>query len=140
MSKCCPKCGETDVDKFNKNSSRKDGLQSMCRVCTNSLRRANYKQNPDKHKSYTKARKKQNRDLVQQIKRESICNNCGDDRWYVLDFHHNDKEGKEFSIGDLANSSISTKRLLEEIDKCIVLCSNCHRELHYLENIDAGVE
>ena len=57
---------------------------------------------------------------------------CEDPRWYVLDFHHIDNN-KEHNLGDLSCGKYSKKKILEEFSKCIPLCSNCHRELHYLE-------
>ena len=44
---------------------------------------------------------------------------------------------KKDSISILINTA-SKKRVQEELEKCIVLCSNCHRDLHYKENIDSG--
>jgi len=62
----------------------------------------------------------------------SICgyNNC----YWALDFHHNNTTEKEFSIGDYVNKSWSNTII--ELDKCILICSNCHRELHYNEYIN----
>jgi predicted HNH restriction endonuclease len=49
----------------------------------------------------------------------------------VLDFHHIDKETKEFTIGAIKKGS--KEKILKEIDKCVCLCANCHREFHHLE-------
>lgn len=49
--------------------------------------------------------------------------NCVD----ALEFHHLDPNEKEISI---ANSNKSFERLKPELDKCILLCSICHREFH----------
>ena len=49
----------------------------------------------------------------------------------VLDFHNKDREEKEFTIGRLKKGSLSV--IQDEIDKCVVLCANCHREFHFLE-------
>ena len=47
-----------------------------------------------------------------------------------LDFHH--LRDKEFNIAnEIKNLSIDN--LKKEIDKCIVLCANCHRKLHYYD-------
>lgn len=62
------------------------------------------------------------------------CNKCKDTRGYVLDFHHKDPSTKSFSISSNPNVSISNKKFIEEIEKCVLLCANCHREFHYLEN------
>jgi len=45
----------------------------------------------------------------------------------ALDFHHLDPNEKELKIGN----PHAVERLLKEIEKCIVLCANCHREIHH---------
>jgi len=62
--------------------------------------------------------------------RRSGCKVCGDKRYYVLDFHHRDPGQKDLGIAD-AIWNWSPKRLQAEIDKCDVLCANCHRALHW---------
>ena len=61
------------------------------------------------------------------------CERCGYDKCSAaLDFHHLDPKQKRFNI-----SSSMTRRmgeLIAEVDKCILICSNCHRELHYNES------
>ena len=58
---------------------------------------------------------------------------CGEKRSYLLDFHHLDPTKKDSTVARLTSSSSSKQRIQDEIDKCIVLCANCHREFHYLE-------
>ena len=50
----------------------------------------------------------------------------------VYDFHHLDPTKKDFTIGSQAKAFASIK---EELDKCVLLCSNCHRETHYALNL-----
>jgi len=60
----------------------------------------------------------------------SKCESCGYNKSYsVLQFHHKDPKEKDFTIG---GSSYSFERLKKEADKCMLLCSNCHIELHEL--------
>lgn len=66
---------------------------------------------------------------------------CGYDKYYgALDFHHKKPEEKEFSIG--GNYSLAWERLEKELDKCILVCCRCHREIHakIIKYIDDGVE
>jgi predicted HNH restriction endonuclease len=57
------------------------------------------------------------------------CNICGYNKCpAAFDFHHNNGN-KEKSMSILIKNS-SKQQLLKEAKKCIVLCSNCHRELH----------
>jgi hypothetical protein len=60
------------------------------------------------------------------------CEECGYNKCNgALDFHHLDPSQKIFHIGQYGHSR-SWNRVKEELDKCILLCSNCHRELHFL--------
>lgn len=56
------------------------------------------------------------------------CLHCGliDDQ-VVYDFHHLDPKTKEFN---LSKKNIIFEKAKKELDKCILLCSNCHRKLH----------
>lgn len=56
------------------------------------------------------------------------CVRCGEDHPACLDFHHIDPSKKVISIANAVRSSWSKERLLTEIAKCEVLCSNCHRK------------
>ena len=57
------------------------------------------------------------------------CEKCGYDKCIdALEFHHNDPSEKDFTI---SGKSWSFDRLRDEVDKCIMVCSNCHKEIHY---------
>lgn len=63
-----------------------------------------------------------------------VCSRCGYNTCIeALDFHHIDPNNKEFNISHAIRNSHSWERLKIELDKCILLCANCHRELHYTE-------
>lgn len=60
----------------------------------------------------------------------SGCSICGYNKCRTaLDFHHLDPSVKEKSIAAMVHSS-SLSKLQKEIEKCILLCSNCHHEVH----------
>ena len=61
------------------------------------------------------------------------CAKCGDTRGYVLDFHHVDPTQKENTIARMTSNNYRLDKVYDEIKKCVCLCSNCHREFHYLE-------
>jgi hypothetical protein len=58
-----------------------------------------------------------------------ICNynNCS----AALELHHIDPNEKELSLSSIMTSCKSWNFIYSEIEKCILLCSNCHREVHY---------
>ena len=58
------------------------------------------------------------------------CTQCGYDRCLdALEFHHIDPLEKEFHLGERRGISIDLLR--KELDKCILVCRNCHTEIHY---------
>lgn len=58
----------------------------------------------------------------------SKCSICGYQKCMAaLDIHHTNPEIKEFTI---SARLVSWDRLTRELDKCVVLCANCHRETH----------
>lgn len=103
----------------------------------------------EKHKHYSKEwylrnRKKQLRkgterkDRVRRLwneyKAKQKCSHCGLQHPAVIDFHHVIKEGKK-SVNDLIKRNYSLKAAIREAEeKCIPLCSNCHRILHWKEH------
>lgn len=57
------------------------------------------------------------------------CCICGYDKCNTaLEFHHLNPDEKEFTLS--ANANIGTERAINEIKKCILVCANCHREIH----------
>lgn len=57
------------------------------------------------------------------------CVRCGYDQHIAaLEFHHPDPSIKELTVGKLLNTQ--WERIKEELDKCELLCSNCHRIEH----------
>lgn len=66
------------------------------------------------------------------------CEICGYNKCNeALDFHHLDSTKKEFSLSD-RNLSLDWPQIKNEIDKCILICANCHREIHAQENNKEG--
>lgn len=74
--------------------------------------------------------KETNRSLVQQIKESKPCSVCGETRFYCLDFHHRNSDTKKDTVCNLIRHGYSTEIILEEIQKCDIICSNCHRKEH----------
>ena len=72
-------------------------------------------------------------EFVANIKSQLKCQKCGESKEYVLDFHHLNPDEKETTIARMTSNKYRIDKVLDEIRKCIVLCSNCHREFHYLE-------
>ena len=88
--------------------------------------------NVDRNTERTLERRSELRAWVHEFKRTSGgCRRCDETDPACLDFHHVDEDGKEMSISRLVTHGYSRQRLLDEIEKCEILCANCHRKLHY---------
>jgi predicted transcriptional regulator len=57
------------------------------------------------------------------------CIKCGETSPLKLAFHHTNPSEKNFEIGS-SSRSLSFDILKKELDKCVLLCENCHREIH----------
>lgn len=58
------------------------------------------------------------------------CVRCGYNKCYdALEFHHTDPTQKEFHLGE--KRGLAFDKLVAELDKCIMVCRNCHAEIHH---------
>lgn len=68
------------------------------------------------------------------IYKGSECVSCGlkypEEPYVIFDFHHKNPELKDYEWSKLKLQSF--ERIKKELDKCDLLCSNCHRKTHYL--------
>lgn len=133
--KKCNKCGVVKPkDHFHKQSRQKDGLSSWCKDCCREYKQQNKEKSREydrmyynEHRELKKQERKDKRNKIHELK--TPCVKCGEDRPYVIDFHHINPVDKEFEISQLPN--VSNSRLLKELDKCVCLCRNCHAEFHW---------
>jgi hypothetical protein len=106
---------------------------SYCKECGKILTRNHYRNNKRQYldrnvRSYLKRR-----ELVRQIKSRP-CADCGIQYpFYVMDFDHREGETKEYELNRI--DRMTTRALMREIEKCDVVCSNCHRERTYKRRI-----
>ena len=131
----CPGCNK-EFTPFRQN-------QQYCdRKCA---RKAKEKRSPKIKKSRAaraqranRSRRIRNADIVIAVKLKSVCP-CGrcDSDPDVLLFHHRNPETKCFSIAWAVKSGVSEIRLLEEIAKCDVICSNYHIKIHKAQKTEA---
>lgn len=79
--------------------------------------------------SYVRKSRKFNKERLAEEIGKSKCKRCGyNTSIEALEFHHLDDTTKNFTISSNMNKAYES--LLKEAKKCIVLCANCHRELH----------
>jgi 5-methylcytosine-specific restriction endonuclease McrA len=112
----CPRCStEKPPEEFYRRRG-KDGSSVYCKPCTN---------------EQTIERQRKFKEQCVAYKRGK-CERCGYDKYIgSLEFHHKDPTEKDFSVAHARLTSFS-ERVKRELDKCELLCSNCHREVHAL--------
>lgn len=117
-TKICSKCGiEKPISEYHKNGFNSKGEQKYrgyCKTCANKRETERYWEK---------------REFIDSQRHQ--CAKCGETRSHILDFHHKNPEEKEFTIGRLKKGSKEV--IQKEINKCVCLCANCHRDFHYLE-------
>ena len=89
-----------------------------------------YPKNRKRRLELNYAWRKENRQKFQDYKKTLKCLLCGETETSCLDFHHLDPSHKDAAVGDLYKRNWSFERMKQEISKCVVLCSNCHRKVH----------
>lgn len=135
--KSCTKCNQTkSKDQFRVANKRTGRLSAYCKECQRNVSRAHYAANTESHKKRviinSVQRAKTNREKYKALKGELKCNRCSETHIAVLDFHHEDPSTKDRAISNMIYSW-SFEVVLKEMEKCEVLCSNCHRKHHYEE-------
>jgi hypothetical protein len=62
-----------------------------------------------------------------------VCGMSGEKNPWAIEFHHRDPTEKSDLVSSFVASGYSRKRIEEEIEKCDILCANCHRSKHFQE-------
>lgn len=124
--KFCNDCRETKpLSEFNKKGG---GLQHRCRMCQK-IWYKNYYDSSDKEINRLRKKNLQRKISVREVLnrlKDVPCTDCGL-RYppFVMDFDH--LGDKNFNIGFAASRAIPIKKVMDEIAKCEIVCSNCHR-------------
>jgi hypothetical protein len=90
-----------------------------------------YSKNKESEKAHVKRRKLELKKWFFNYKKTLSCLTCKENHIATLEFHHKEGSEKKGAIINLVNNGCSIKKIEEEIKKCGVLCSNCHKKLHY---------
>jgi hypothetical protein len=118
--KKCPKCQELKPiteEYFYIRPDRNGKMQSYCKVCN--------------HINVLNRQREFKKKLVDL--KGGKCIKCGYNKSNAaLQFHHIDPEKKDFNFSKYRNTSFEKNKdaILAELDKCILVCANCHAEIH----------
>lgn len=77
--------------------------------------------------------RKRNSNFIKRVKQQGKCIKCGNSDYRVLIFHHLSSDNKSFEISYGKKTAISLDKIRREIEKCVLLCANCHAIVHYKE-------
>ena len=136
--KICSTCKELKpFESYNKKSSNKDGLERYCKPCHKKRNKKHYVADSVPYKERAKHRRKKVSEWWSEYKSNLKCEVCEESRPWCLDFHHLDPSAKEGTLSQIVNSK--SKASLElELAKCIVVCRNCHADIHHKERQKQG--
>ena len=95
--------------------------------------RKHYGNNKERVKAKVKAYKDKKREEWREYKKSLRCCRCGASHPAIIDFHHIDRKDptKQRVHKLVQNGKYAAAH--EEIKKCLILCANCHRILHWEE-------
>jgi len=97
-------------------------------------RRKWYKINAKSAVEIVKERKQKIKKWFGDYKKGIKCSMCSESHPATIDFHHRNSKEKDNGIAYFVANGYSPKRILRELEKCKVLCANCHRKVHYKSN------
>jgi len=127
-TKTCYRCKQTKtLENFRIHPTK--NRQAYCIQCNKEYHQSHYQQNKSKYIEDTRLRKKEKIKRWRAFKATLNCVKCGENHPACLDFHHINGK-KDFNIGHKL-TWYGWARLMKEVAKCEVLCSNCHRKEHY---------
>ena len=127
MEKICLICGS----KFQ--TVPNGGSRKYCFECSPSYQKGD---SQGRSKSITAIRRALKAELIKR--KGGKCEKCGYDKCQTaLEFHHVNPNEKDFDIGNITGGyNVNIEKAFNEITKCVLLCSNCHHEFHYLQAKD----
>lgn len=135
-----------NIQKMYINFTKINDISTILKISRSSV--IKYIKNIDRQKSINELSRKERVSINVKNKRKELkirsieykggkCCKCGYKKCIsALEFHHMDPKEKDFGISNKGYTR-SWNIIKEELDKCILVCANCHREIH--ENINLGI-
>lgn len=130
MKKCSRCKRNKELEEFRRDRTTNDGYSYICKSCAKSRGKQLYEKSYQlKAKQRTRERMERHRQQLNEYLEDKCCERCGEADPVVFEFHHTDPNEKDFTIA----SALSRRweAIETELQKCVVLCANCHRRTHY---------
>lgn len=134
-TKFCCDCSENKIiTEFSYKNKERGYRSNRCKPCHRVFRKQYYLDNKEREvknaQRNTKRRRKELKDFVKSLKIK--CNRCSEDHIATLQFHHKNPGEKEGAVAMMAHKVVAKDILIKEIEKCEILCANCHFKEHYI--------
>ncbi len=130
--KICSACrSEKPLSEFGFKNRVKGIPASKCKECAKDYARKHYAINAEALREGVTSRRRQIGKWWREYKATQKCSRCAECHPATLDWHHTDGSDKTYGISDMVYVGFSIEAIQREIEKCIVLCANCHRKEHY---------
>lgn len=129
---CCTCKKQILIKDYSWKDKKRGRRSTKCKDCTNKYSRQHYRDNIDDYVARTKKNtaryKEEGRNLIYEFKLSNPCTSCGESNPIVLEFDHIDPKTKRNDVSTMATHGYSIESIEKEIEKCIILCANCHRQ------------
>jgi len=130
-TKVCSACKvNKSLSEYNKYKRSKDGLDYRCKLCQRNSNKSWVENNWERKLAQQTDRRSQLLTQLREFKRTAGCRCCPETEPVCLELHHLDPNEKEIDPSSMVSQGWSWERMKSEIDKCVVLCSNCHKKVH----------
>ncbi len=128
LEKICPKCKLSKaLAEFHWRNKAKGTRQVWCKPCAIGARVNHYKKNKPRYHTYNIERRRDLLTKVYSYLEGKSCQDCPESNPIVLEFDHV-RGVKLAGVTVLANRNSSWEKIQKEIQKCEVVCANCHRK------------
>ena len=135
MRRCCVCKEEKELDEFRIKKYNKSGepiYQAICIDCNKEYQREHYRRNKKLYKAKAREYDKKYKIAVYEFLLEFCrggCEYCDEREFACLQFNHLEPEVKDFNIAMMISNKMPLQRIREEIEKCEVVCANCHMKI-----------
>jgi hypothetical protein len=132
LNKLCTKCNiEKPLNDFALQKNKPHGRSYHCKECKKVVQNVHYNLNKEYYLTRNEKYRQSTFAWLREYKSTLSCCICGFSHPAAIDFHHRDPKEKIFNISIGPTIGKTIIQIKKEIDKCDIVCSNCHRIIHY---------